>query len=91
MQAHPTTKARKHIQERVDKKQCLCCPKPSLKRGLCHQCYYVWRKERQTLPDAAKKAAYDAKLIRMGRLLKGWAVCDYKSKSVFAAAAAEIG
>jgi hypothetical protein len=90
MQANPTPKARKHIQVKVDKKQCLCCEKPSLKRGLCYQCYYDWSKTRKSLGSATKRAAFDAKLIRAGKLLKEQAIREFKNKSVFDVAAAEI-
>lgn len=91
MSAKPTPKAAKHIAQRIAKKQCLCCEKPLLKRGLCHQCYYRWMTRRRDLPTGAKRAAYDAKLIRCGRLLASGAVRRVKDNSVFAQAQREVG
>lgn len=91
MQSEPTPKAKKHILAKVQSGKCLCCDKPALKRGLCYQCYYVWRNTRRALPTAAKRAAYDSKLIRIGRLLAAQAVRAFKSKgSVFSKAAEEV-
>lgn len=90
MSAIPTPKAKRHIEERVRKDQCLCCEKKSLKRGLCYLCYYQWRSMRNGLPNATKRAAYDAKLIRTGRLLKSQAVREIKARNEFTKAAQEF-
>lgn len=90
MAAEPTPKAKKHIAAKVKSGKCLCCDKPALKRGLCHQCYYLWRTTRRGLGSAAKRAAYDSKLIRIGRLLAAQAVRAFKSESVFSKAADEV-
>jgi hypothetical protein len=90
MAAQPTPKAKRHIQDRVEKEQCLCCEKKSLKRGLCYQCYYKWRTTRNSLPSATKRAAFDSKLIRTGKLLRAQAVREYKTEDVFSKAASEV-
>lgn len=90
MSAIPSSKASKHIAERVSKKQCLCCDKPLLKRGLCHQCYYKWMTNRRKLPSAVKRASYDAKLIRCGKLLAAQAVREVRDRSVFGQASKEV-
>lgn len=90
MSALPTPKARKHILQRVAVSQCLCCPNPMLKRGLCYQCYYKWRIRRMGLPGATKKAAYDSKLIRCGRLLSQQSIREFKNQSVFDDVASEV-
>jgi hypothetical protein len=90
MQAEPTPKAKKHIAARVAAGKCLCCENPALKRGLCYQCYYKWRNARNTLGTAAKKAAFDSKLIRLGKLLHQQAVRAFKACNVFASAAEEL-
>lgn len=91
MQAQPTPKAKKHIQAKVEAGKCLCCARPSLKRGLCYQCYYLWRTTRNGLGSAAKRATFDSKLIRIGRLLAPQAVRGYKSRNVFSQAAEDVG
>lgn len=91
MAASPSPKAQKHIAERVSKKQCLCCDKPLLKRGLCYQCYYKWRTARQALSSMTKRAAYDAKLIRIGKLLAAQDIRQFKDSSVFSQASKEVG
>lgn len=79
MDVTPAPKAKKHIQERVNAGKCLCCNNDSLKRGLCHQCYYKWRRVRALIGTKTKQVEYDAKLIRMGRLLAAQDVRNYKS------------
>jgi len=91
MAANPTPKATKHIAERVGKGQCLCCDKKALKRGLCYQCYYSWMTNRKKLANATKRAAYDAKLIRAGKLLAAQAVRALRDHSIFNQASKEVG
>lgn len=87
-----TAKTRKRIAERIGSQQCLCCDKPMLKRGLCYQCYYQWRKHRLSLPKA-KRAEFDAGLIRRGHLLDQQAVRKFlpaNGSPVFSAAAERL-
>ena len=84
MAAEAIGKFKKKVQERVSSGKCLCCEKPALKRGLCYQCYYKWRTVRVTLGSASKQASFDAKLIRIGKLLHPQAVRDIKSRNIFA-------
>jgi hypothetical protein len=84
MAAEAIGKAKKRVEDRVSAGKCLCCENQALKRGLCHQCYYKWRTVRSSLGSAAKQAAFDSKLIRMGKLLHPQAVRDIKSGNVFA-------
>lgn len=90
MAANPTPKAGKHIAARVAAGQCLCCDKPLLKRGLCHRCYYAWMVNRRKLDSATKRAAYDARLIRAGKLLAPQAVRAIKDQTVFGQASRDI-
>lgn len=90
MNAEPTPKAIKHIQAKVAKSECLCCSNIALKRGLCHQCYYKWRTIRAKLSSASKRAAYDSRLIRLGRLLVEQGVRRFKKTSVFSSVADEL-
>lgn len=83
-------KIKKQIAEKVQSNKCLCCDKPMLKRGLCYQCYYAWRRERNRLTSKAKQVEFDALLIRKGRLLDQQAVRDYKGHSVFTSAAEQV-
>jgi hypothetical protein len=76
--------------ERVKAGKCLCCDNPSLKRGLCHQCYYKWRTFRASIGSAAKRGGYDARLIRSGKLLEPQAVRAMKTNSVFSKVASEM-
>lgn len=93
MDVTPTPKAKKHIQEKVSAGKCLCCDKPLLKRGLCYQCYYKWRRVRSELQTKTKQAEFDAKLIRIGRLLGTQDVRNYKEdrSSVFESTAKGLG
>lgn len=91
MSATPTPKASRHVAERVTKGQCVCCERPQLKRGLCHKCYYAWMVNRRKLDSAAKRASYDAKLIRMGKLLAPQAVRAIRDRSVFGRTSREVG
>lgn len=90
MSAEPNSKARKHITECVAASKCLCCEGKALKRGLCHRCYYKWNLNRGKLSSNAKRAEYDAKLIRMGLLLHPQAVRTYKAKNAFSSIADEV-
>ncbi len=90
MLAKPSSKARKHIETCVADGKCLCCERKALKRGLCYKCYYLWNQNRQRLGSAAKKAEYDSKLIRLGKLLPAQAVRNYKAKDAFSSAADEV-
>lgn len=90
MPAKPNAKARKHITACVAEGRCLCCQNKALKRGLCHKCYYLWGQNRQKLGTASKRAEYDAKLVRVGKLLLPQAVREYKAKDVFSSAASEV-
>jgi hypothetical protein len=84
MDAKPTPKAAKHVAECVAKNECVCgCGKPILKRGLAANCYYAWRQGRAKQATKKDKAVYDAKLIRMGRLLCEQAIRSLKRKTVF--------
>ena len=89
MAAEAVGKAKKLVQERVSAGKCLCCSNPALKRGLCYQCYYKWRVARATLGNATAQAAFDAKLIRIGKLLHPQAVRGLKIENVFAALASK--
>lgn len=90
MSANPTPRAHKHIATRVANGQCLCCENLHLKRGLCHRCYYAWMVNRRKLESATKRAAYDARLIRAGKLLAPQAVRAIKDQSVFGQASRDI-
>lgn len=90
MSAEPNSKARKHITECVAASKCLCCEEKALKRGLCHRCYYKWDQNRKKLGSDAKRAEYDAKLIRIGMLLHPQAVRGYKAKNAFSSIADEV-
>lgn len=90
MSANPTPKAKKHVSARVAKGLCLCCESPSLKRGLCYRCYYAWITCRKKLPNATKRAAYDSRLIRCGKLLASQAIRAIRDRSVFGQASKEV-
>ena len=83
-------KAKRYVEERVKAGKCLCCENPALKRGLCHQCYYKWRSLRLAIGSQAKRASYDARLIRAGKLLAPQAVREIRASSPFSQAAAEV-
>jgi hypothetical protein len=91
MSATPTPKAARHVAERVSKGQCLCCDEPAIKRGLGQSCYYAWMANRRKLNTPTKRAAYDAKLIRIGRLLAPQAVRSIRDRSVFGRTSSEVG
>lgn len=92
MDAKPSAKAMTHIMACVKENKCLCgCGKPMLKLGLAQNCYYRWRSLRMKLATKAKRAAYDAKLIRIGRLLPGSMIVQLRRRSVFDSVASEIG
>lgn len=90
MSAEPNSKAKKHIAECVSAGKCLCCEERALKRGLCHKCYYKWNLNRSKLTSDAKRAEYDSKLIRIGKLLHPQAVRAYKAKDAFSSIADEV-
>lgn len=58
------------------------CDRKSRCRGLCNRCEGVWRDTRGAMsPEDA--AAYDARLIRAGRLLPARGAQEYTNDSVF--------
>jgi hypothetical protein len=82
-----TPKAKKHVQECVEKGVCLCgCGKPILKRGLAANCYYAWRRVKAGMKKA-EAAHFDAGLIRRGLLLSAQAIRAMKHSTVFDRAA----
>lgn len=92
MDAKPTAKAQRWVEQCITANLCLCgCGKKPIKRGLAQNCYYAWRSNRSKLADAEKQAAYDARLIRSGRLLVPSAARAVKRNSVFTQVAAEVG
>jgi hypothetical protein len=91
MDAKPTPKAKKWILRCVALNVCVCgCGKPQLKRGLAQNCYYAWYAQREALGTAEKQAAYDARLIRGGKLLAPGSARQLRRSDVFAKAAAEV-
>jgi hypothetical protein len=91
MDAKPGRKAAKWVLKCVTANVCLCgCGKQQFKRGLSQNCYYAWRSTRERLGEAEKQAAYDARLIRGGRLLVAGGAQQIKKQTVFSQAAAEV-
>lgn len=90
MAAEPSAKAKQHISLRVKAGQCLCCESKALKRGLCSRCYYKWRTERSRLTTNALRAAFDSKLIRIGKLLIPQDARKFKASDVFSSVASEV-
>lgn len=67
--AQPTPRARKHIDECVTKGVCLCgCGRKARRRGLADPCYYAFNREMNSMnkKDAAK---YEGTCIRRGLVL----------------------
>ncbi len=97
MDANATKKSKAWIAACIEQNACLCgcgekeTPTKPFKRGLCSKCYYDWRTTRAALGNDQKRAAYDASLIRMGKLLAPQSARKLKSASVFSKAAAEVG
>lgn len=97
MDANATKKSKAWVTTCIEQNVCLCgcgekeTPTKPFKRGLCSKCYYDWRTTRAALGTDRKRAAYDASLIRMGKLLAPQSVRNLKSQSVFSKAAAEVG
>jgi hypothetical protein len=90
MDAKPSPKVMKRVLDFVMENKCLCgCGKPMLKLGLSQNCYYAYRKARQTLPKN-KRVSYDAKLIRLGKRLPNLAIIELRNRSVFDAVASEV-
>ncbi len=82
--ARPSSKAARHIADCVAKNECICgCGRPILKRGLAANCYYAWRRARARLRTTKDQAAFDARLIRIGRLLAEQCIRSLRRKTVF--------
>lgn len=91
LDAKPTPKAERHIQQCVDENVCLCgCGQPMLKRGLAANCYYAWKQEMNALPTKSARAKYCAALIKRGRLLAEQAIRKYRKKNIFSRVAKEV-
>lgn len=74
--------ARREVKDRVQRGVCLCCNKPAKKRGLCTQCYnaFSYLAGRMSYKD---RAAYEAKLIRQGKLLRAYDKTYQVAKNLF--------
>lgn len=90
METELTDKVRQQVQACVEQGKCLCCDRPALKRGLCHQCYYQWRSRREGLGTDEERARYDESLTQKGKLLVPQAVRALRSSSVFDDTAREV-
>lgn len=90
MVAQTSAKMKPVVKERIIKQKCLCCDSSLLKRGLCFKCYYKWRKARAALGSEAKRATFDAKLIKAGKLLAPQAVRALKTEDLFQSAAKQV-
>jgi len=91
MDAKPTSKALKHIEQCVAANVCLCgCGQPATRRGLAQRCYYAWWSNKAKL-DAVAAAEYDARLIRTGRLLAAGRVRQHRRVTLFSKTAREVG
>lgn len=92
--AKPTAKALDHIRARLAKGECIGCkanPGKAKRRGLCDPCYEAWRSARIRLATPRLQAAFDARLIRMGRLLMAQGVRVFNGvRSVFQELAEEV-
>lgn len=65
----PTPRAKKHVDECVDKGVCLCgCGRKATRRGLSDRCYYAFMREIGSM-NAKDAAKYEATLIRRGLVL----------------------
>lgn len=89
--ATPTPRAQKHIDECMKQGVCLCgCGRKSHRRGLADPCYYKFNREFNAMPKR-KAAKYEANCIRRGYVLaRGAALVIKRRLSVFGRVAQEV-
>lgn len=90
--AQPTPKAQKHIDECMGQGVCLCgCGRPAKRRGLADPCYYTFNRAFNSMPPKQAKK-YEASLMRRGLILANGLARRIKRRleSVFVKAADEI-
>ena len=87
--AKPTKRIAAEVQARVASGKCLCCDKTGRRRGLCDTCYHSWYMNRMRM-DAQNAAAFDARLIRAGRLLPAGTSRRLRRQNVFDRFASQI-
>lgn len=80
-------KIQKRVNEAVQVGTCLECRERSMeKRGLCSRCYQRWYLVRVRLAPS-RQASFDARLIRLGKLLPQQGARRIKQNNSFAIAA----
>lgn len=74
--------AKRFVKDKVEAKVCLCCDSPSSRRGLCRKCYNAFQYVASRLPKR-ERAAFEAKLIRQGKLLQRYDKAYQVAKNIF--------
>ena len=89
--ARPTPRAKKHIDDCVEKGVCLCgCGRKARRRGLADPCYYAFMRELNAM-NAKDAAKYEGSLIRRGLVLARGMIIRIKRRiSAFARIAEEM-
>jgi hypothetical protein len=77
--ATASRKVSKRIKDRVLGGKCLCCDGIARQRGLCWNCYYVYRSTKIQKRNATEAARYDAACVRAGKILSSGQVRQIKS------------
>lgn len=74
--------AKREVKDRVQQGLCLCCSNKAAKRGLCTKCHnaYYYLASRMTKRD---RAAFEAKLMRQGKLLAAYDKAYRVAKNIF--------
>lgn len=88
LDSRASNKVTEAVRKRVVAKKCLCCETDAVKRGLCQKCYTEWRTTRMAMSNS-QRARYDAKLIRIGKLLSAYGRKEYVNQSIFSRIAKE--
>jgi len=79
----PKRNIAKDVAEKVKAKACLICGEPASVRGLCFRHYEQYKTAKSKRPTKQLRAEFDAELIRDGRILSPWQVCELTRENPF--------